>query len=723
MRRSFYEKLIIFVFIVLFNAFIIDEVKALEPKLTRCTMSDEYKAWLELSDEEKEEYIRPAYCDSNVDKTNITVSSVTSKIDTIFSNQVGSTLPSKYDLRETDYVPVLKNQGSTGGCWAFSTTTVLETIVKIKYKENYVFSTRHIEYALTRGFNNNQINEYGFNRAPGTGGDYHMAASYLVNGLGPVLEEDMPFEDNEDVIDISEIDKEAVFDVNDVVLKTGNIGTPCTSSQISEIKEYVYQNGAVAASIYMLLSDNYYNSTTGAYYYNGSKSTNHAITIIGWDDNYSKNNFSSKNRPSSNGAWIVQNSYGTNYSLNGYNYISYEDVHTCDQIMSVVDLDKDIDDNSYILDKLGYNQYFGYIYGDKGSTEAYAMNIFTKEKGKREVLKEITMGSSGTGSYTIYYMEGKANNRKTSEMLLLGSGKLEHSGYVTHKLDNPKILDDDVTDYSIVVYYKMDSSTMPIPVSGRDSNRYSPVSVASGVTFASPDGINWSDLSNFNGTLLIASIKAFTDDVDYSIDFGKPVVTVNQNYYEVNIEYTSYKVDINNISLVLTGSDGFVYTPKYSEINDNSIILKIDKSYSGERILNIKYGDDSVGKVRFYLNTPLTSDKYTIDEDKGYIYVPVKTSKSTFLSNVKTILEPNLINVTDYMYTGLVVENYIIIVKGDVNGDGVITPLDYVKIKNHIMGTDTITKEYLYLAADYNDDSIISPLDYVKVKNYIMNGE
>ena len=33
------------------------------------------------------------------------------------------------------------------------------------------------------------------------------------------------------------------------------------------------------------------------------------------------------------------------------------------------------------------------------------MNVFTKEKGKREILKEITMGSSGTGSYTIYYMD------------------------------------------------------------------------------------------------------------------------------------------------------------------------------------------------------------------------------------------------------------------------------------------------------------------------------
>ena len=65
------------------------------------------------------------------------------------------------------------------------------------------------------------------------------------------------------------------------------------------------------------------------------------------------------------------------------------------------------------------------------------------------------------------------------------------------------------------------------------------------------------------------------------------------------------------------------------------------------------------------------------------------------------------------MYSGL-------IIKESLKDEKI---LDYVKIKNHIMGTDTITKEYLYLAADYNDDSIISPLDYVKVKNYIMNGE
>lgn len=35
---------------------------------------------------------------------------------------------------------------------------------------------------------------------------------------------------------------------------------------------------------------------------------NHAVSIIGWDDNYSKDNFSTK--PTNNGAWIIRNSYG-----------------------------------------------------------------------------------------------------------------------------------------------------------------------------------------------------------------------------------------------------------------------------------------------------------------------------------------------------------------------------------------------------------------------------
>ena len=65
---------------------------------------------------------------------------------------------------------------------------------------------------------------------------------------------------------------------------------------------------------------------------------------------------------------------------------------------------------------------------------------------------------------------------------------------------------------------------------------------------------------------------------------------------------------------------------------------------------------------------------------------------------------------------------YKISVLGDLNGDGKISALDYVRIKNHIMKTTLINEEVQLIAADVNDDRKISALDYVRIKNHIMNG-
>ena len=47
---------------------------------------------------------------------------------------------------------------------------------------------------------------------------------------------------------------------------------------------------------------------------------NHAICVVGWDDNYSKDNFNSK--PAGDGAFLIKNSWGSTQS---YFYISYYD--------------------------------------------------------------------------------------------------------------------------------------------------------------------------------------------------------------------------------------------------------------------------------------------------------------------------------------------------------------------------------------------------------------
>ena len=48
--------------------------------------------------------------------------------------------------------------------------------------------------------------------------------------------------------------------------------------------------------------------------------------------------------------------------------------------------------------------------------------------------------------------------------------------------------------------------------------------------------------------------------------------------------------------------------------------------------------------------------------------------------------------------------------------------MKFVKVKNHIMGTNKITVLAYQRAADANYDTNISALDYVRIKNIIMNG-
>lgn len=65
--------------------------------------------------------------------------------------------------------------------------------------------------------------------------------------------------------------------------------------------------------------------------------------------------------------------------------------------------------------------------------------------------------------------------------------------------------------------------------------------------------------------------------------------------------------------------------------------------------------------------------------------------------------------------------SYRIVIYGDVNGDGKVSAVDYVQVKNCIMASSNLNGANK-LAADVNKDGTISAVDYVNVKNYIMNG-
>lgn len=122
-------------------------------------------------------------------------------------------------------------------------------------------------------------------------------------------------------------------------------------------------------------------------------------------------------------------------------------------------------------------------------------------------------------------------------------------------------------------------------------------------------------------------------------------------------------------------------------------------------------------------------DKVTIDESQKLVKCEPNAKLGNLLAQNSgaTIKDKDGNTITDtekLLATGNLVTingvEYKVAKLGDTSGDGNISPLDYVKIKNHIMKVSILKDEYL-IAGDTSQDGEITPLDYVKVKNHIMN--
>lgn len=103
----------------------------------------------------------------------------------------------------------------------------------------------------------------------------------------------------------------------------------------------------VTIPLYNMDKNSFYNNQRGAY-------QNHAVTIIGWDDNFSADNFVAK--PPADGAWIIQNSWGSDWGDDGCFYMSYYD-ETLDELIFYQDSTPYLEyDNRYYLDPAGWTK-------------------------------------------------------------------------------------------------------------------------------------------------------------------------------------------------------------------------------------------------------------------------------------------------------------------------------------------------------------------------------
>lgn len=469
-----------------------------------CPYSEQYKKWLELSEEEQALKLMPIMCDY-------------SKVSNQFMEVASNLNPSdprillpQYDLRNDNgknYVTSVKDQGALNGCWTFASMASLESHLLVKNNlsntgvDLYNYSERHVEFATSYQFSDG-INPLGFNRKIDTGGTILTGAAYLINHQGPVLENDMPYLNLTPLqkISLSEINKPIAADVNDLEFLFGDYDS-CNVNQIKELKSRIVNFGAVHAGIYF--RSDYYNNP--AYYYNGLSIPNHAINIVGWDDNYSKNNFLFSKRPTIDGAWIVKNSYGNSFGQNGYFYVSYQDTNICSEVMSIRDVDLDVSDNHYFHDYLGWNGAFG-----NETPSGYGANVFIKKETSPELLKEITIGSTAPTDYEIF-LNSVDGSLTGSNVKLIQSGNISFVGYSSIPLTTPVLLTG--SEFAIIVRFTTPGFGYPVPVQSNQAQFYENATIDYGRSYVS-NSISgpWKDVKLITGQPIV-SIKAETDNI------------------------------------------------------------------------------------------------------------------------------------------------------------------------------------------------------------------
>lgn len=176
-----------------------------------------------------------------------------------------------------------------------------------------------------------------------------------------------------------------------------------------------------------------------------------------------------------------------------------------------------------------------------------------------------------------------------------------------------------------------------------------------------------------------------------------------------------------NLKLRKTAStSGVLLTtiPKRTTIN---ILQKNVSTANGYTWYKVKYGSYTGYVASEYLSTNETNDSTSpADINKKYAKVKGNTIKVTPSATLKNIASSAA---TGELKTGGSIKvgsnTYTVVMLGDANGDGKISAVDYMQIKNHIMGSSALKSDYK-IAADTNEDGKVNAVDYMKIKNEIM---
>ena len=568
-----------------------------------------------------------------------------------------SSLPTKYI---SDNLPATRDQSPFGSCWAHAAMALAEINMVKKgnvSSDNVDYSEHHLAY-YSYNFNGDTVQDplHGldgdsnaciytkeFPNYMERGGNLMYAQNILTSWVGAADESVLPYpDDDSQLIDGALEDKEMAF--NDVAhlqncYQINLKGNPNIAKQ--KIMEY----GAVGTAYYH--DGSYYSGDNNSYYCYDKNITNHAVTIVGWDDNFSAFDGLSV-KPGSPGAWLIRNSWSKgegidSESLYTYFWLSYEDT----SLSAGYAFDFDPADNYQ------YNyQYDGSMAGGNlllKYNKARIANVFTAqgcETGEQLRAVGISFEQAQT-PYTVYiYKNPEASEPDKGELVATKSGTNICTGFYTVRLDSPVDLENG-DRFAVVVEFEKPANAERIEIPCESTSEVTATQWVNCVASAQPgqsfltvlysdetieQWIGWTDSGAANKANF--RIKAYT--VDHEVQPG----TSGTITYELDGGENSSKNPLSydsttDFELEAPTRDGYRFIGWYTDSEFKNPISRIEGSaLTGNLTLYAKWEKEIVSLADAELT--LSETMYTYDKTAKEPAVEVT------LSNVK------LVENTDY---------------------------------------------------------------------------